>query len=467
MKQIIRLGLLLALGGCAYYNGMYNANHLANRAEKAQRAGRTFEAQTLWSQAEVRADSVIVRHPTSRYVDDAELIRGKAMISRGDCRQAIPALEVASLSGDSPQVAQEATALLGQCRLETGDIAGADRAFVALLESPDSIIRTEAALQHGRALLASGEYQAALEAIDGLTGPVADAERAAAYAGLGKVADALPLIDAALDQQNITIGWDSVLAGIGRVDPGTASRLTSSVILLTGLPTEERDRLLTEDGLRLLATDPDSGLARLHAAARAQPLTDAALHARLVIAEYTMGQAAALADLQRAREGLAELSEIGGVSSLRALAYLRALDRAQQYSDSVSVGAPQGDLATFVLAETVRDSLTAPRIAAELFAAIPAGWPTSPYAPKALLALAVLLPEEADSIHGVLETSYAGSPYVALVAGDLTPAALALEDSLQAYAARVLPSSKAAPGARRVVPPAGTKPGARNPDDLK
>ena len=103
-----------------------------------------------------------------------------------------------------------------------------------------------------------------------------------------------------------------------------------------------------------------------------------------------MGQAAAAADLQRAREGLESLSEIGGISSIRALAYLRGLDRVKVYTDSVHPGAPQGDLATFVIAETVRDSLTAPRIAAELFAAVPAGWPTSPYAPKALLALAVL-----------------------------------------------------------------------------
>ena len=469
MRRLLPLllvaGFLPGAAGCAYYNGMYNANHLAHRAEKAQRQGRTFEAQSLWSQAEVRADSVIARHPTSQYVDDAELIRAKSMISRGECEQAIPPLQIASLSQDSPEVAQEATELLGQCQLQTGDLRGADRAFVALLSSPDAAVRADAALQHGRALLASGQYQAALVAVDSLSGPAPDVVRAGAYAGLGQVASAEPLIAEAINAQDITISWDSVLAGIGRVDPALASRLTSQVILIPNLPTEERDRLLMADGMRLLRTNPDSGLARLRAASAAVPVTDASLRARLAIAQYTMGQAAALADLQQARSGLESLSEIGGPSSIRALAYLRALDRVKLYADSVPAGAPQGDLATFIIAETVRDSLTAPRIAAELFAAVPAGWPTSPYAPKALLALAVLLPQEADSLHAVLETSYAGSPYLALVEGNVTPAALALEDSLQAYATKTSLTSGAASGARRAAP-AG-QPGKRGQEDLK
>jgi len=239
------------------------------------------------------------------------------------------------------------------------------------------------------------------------------------------------------------------------------------VVQLPKLPAEERDRLLTEDGRRLLVIDPDSGLARLRAAAAAQPVTDASLHAQLVISEYQMGRAVALVELQQAREALQALSEIGGVSSIRALAYLRVLDRVRTYVDSVPAGAPQGDLATFVLAETVRDSLPAPRIAAQLFALVPASWPTSPYAPKALLALAALLPQQADSLRIVLESSYTGSPYLALVAGDVTPAALALEDSLQAYTTKAA-QARFVPGARRVVAPTGgNQPTTRGQGELR
>ena len=126
MSRRLPLAALL-LTGCAYYNAMYNANRFAKRAVKAEAAGKTFEAQGFWAQAEVRADSVIVRHPDSKYVDDAQLIRGQAMVSRSDCAGAIPALEQASLSQDSPQVAQQALVLLGQCRMKAGDLLGRGR----------------------------------------------------------------------------------------------------------------------------------------------------------------------------------------------------------------------------------------------------------------------------------------------------------------------------------------------------
>jgi hypothetical protein len=458
--------LLCALTGCAYYNGMYNANKFAKRAAKASAAGKTFEAQGYWAQAEVRADSVIVRHPGSKYVDDAQLIRGQAMVARNDCAGAIPALEQASLSMDSPQVAQQALVLLGQCRVKAGDMLGADAAYVALMESPDTAVRSAARLAHARLLRGFGSYQAALETLDGLQGPGPDAERAADYAGLGQLEAAAPLIDQALARQDLTVPWDSTLAGVGRTDPGMASRYTSAVAILPGLSTETRDQILMADGLRLLATDPDSGLARLRAAARAVPVTNASLAARLALSEYVIATAATADDFESAREPLTSLSEMGGPSSVRALGYLAVLDRVRTYRDSVSPGAPRGDLATFFVAEAVRDGLPAPQIAAQFFAAVPGSWPASPYAPKALLALAELEPASADSIAYVLECDYPDSPYLLLVAGDVTPAVLALEDSLQAYAGRA--PGRGAPGGRRApASAAGAPAGQRPQDELK
>ena len=460
MRRALPLLLLLA-AGCVYYNGMYNANRFVKRARKAQAAGRTFEAQGYWAQAEVRADSVIARYPTSTWADDANLIRGEAMVNRKDCAGAIPALEAASLSRDSPKVAQQALLLLGSCYLAGGNLEGADRAFAELTDSPDSSVRHQARLEYAHIQRLQGEYQAALATLDGLEDPAATAERTADYAGLGDLAHAEPLIDQALARQDLSMPWDSILNGIGRVDPGLASRYTSAVVALPGLAPESRDQLLLADGVRLLPTDPGSGLARLQAAGSASPLTSAALAARLRVAEYMMGQADTLAQLELVRDPLTALSDVGGPSSFRAMAYLRILDRARGYADSITPGSDRGDLATFVLAEAVRDSLPAPRIAAELFAAIPAWWPASPYAPKALLALAALEPLQAESIFLRIEAEYPGSPYLLLVAGDVTPAVLALEDSLQAYA-----GGGRAPAGRRA-PVAAPPPGQRPQDELR
>ncbi len=460
VKRALPLVLLLA-GGCVYYNGMYNANRLANRARKAERNGQTFAAQGFWAQAQVRADTVIARYPTSSWADDAQLIVGEAMMSRGDCAGAIPALEQATLSRDSPKVAEQAQVRLGACQVQVGNLAAADRAFVALMESSDTSVRNLARVQHARILRLDGAYQAALDALEGLTGPVAVSERTICYAALGEVTEARPLLDQALARNDTTLPWGVALAGIGRVDPGLASQYTTAVAAMPGLPGETRDDLLVADGLRLAPTDPDSALARLRAAAAAKPVTEASLRARLRISDQIIGQADTLAQLELARPDVAPLAEFGGPSAISAINYLRVLDRARGYLDSVPPGAPQGDLATFVLAESVRDVLPAPRIAAQLFAAVPALWPTSPYAPKALLALAAMREDEVESIVETLWSTYPDSPYVLLVAGEVTPAVLALEDSLLAYstgggAAGRTPAVRRAPAA-----------GQRQQDDLK
>ena len=72
----------LLLGGCVYYNGMYNTNRLAKSARKAERDGRTFEANTL-GPGGTKADSVVVRHPHSKYADEADVLRGAGALAAG------------------------------------------------------------------------------------------------------------------------------------------------------------------------------------------------------------------------------------------------------------------------------------------------------------------------------------------------------------------------------------------------
>jgi Tetratricopeptide repeat len=444
---------LLLLGGCAYYNGMYNAKRLAGRAEQAERDGRTFEAQGLWAQAEVRAESVVVRHPKSKWVDDAQLIRGLSRLRRKDCAGALSPLEAASLSSDSPEVAEQANFYLGECRLELGDIIGADAAFSRVLESPDSARRENARLQHARVLRSSGRYAEALAALDGVSGPLADGERAAALAGLGRLDESAPLIAQAVERGDLTFPWDSILAAVGRRDAREATRLVDRVAQMPDVTPDQRDRWLSADGARLLPIDTAAGLARLGQVADAQPPTNASVVAQLRLVEHRLQGARTTAEAEQARPALSRLSEIGGPASIAALGYLRALDRLATYRDSVVPETPQGDLLTFLAAETARDSLRSTAIAADLFRRLPGTWPSSPYGPKALLALATLEPATADSLRVVLEMQYGESPYLTYLRGESAPALKPLEDSLQAFTlARSRPSRQdrrpaGAPGA--------------------
>ena len=82
------LGLLL-LGGCVYYNGMYNTKRLAGSARSAERDGRTFEATNFWGQVITRADTLVARHPDSKYVDEALMLKGTALSHLGQCPSAM------------------------------------------------------------------------------------------------------------------------------------------------------------------------------------------------------------------------------------------------------------------------------------------------------------------------------------------------------------------------------------------
>ena len=161
-RALALLAGALLLGGCVYYNGMYNTNRLAKSARKAERDGRPFEATSLWGQVITRADSLVVRHPRSKYADAGQrAARARAGAARpvprgrGTARTAEPHRR----TGD---IAEEAALALGRCQLELGDAALADLAFARVMDSRDSVRRREARFRHARALRMMGRYQEAL-----------------------------------------------------------------------------------------------------------------------------------------------------------------------------------------------------------------------------------------------------------------------------------------------------------------
>ena len=147
------------LGGCVYYNGMYNTNRLAKSARKAERDGRPSEATSLWGQVITRADSLVERHPRSKYADEAKMLRGLALARLRQCPEAVGPLGSLRFIDRNDDLAEEAALALGRCQLEMGDAALADLAFVRVSESTDSARRREARFQRARALRMSGRYE--------------------------------------------------------------------------------------------------------------------------------------------------------------------------------------------------------------------------------------------------------------------------------------------------------------------
>ena len=71
---------------------MYNTKRLAGSARKAERDGRAFEANNLWGQVVTRAESLVARHPDSKYVDEALVLKGVALARLNQCEAAVAPL---------------------------------------------------------------------------------------------------------------------------------------------------------------------------------------------------------------------------------------------------------------------------------------------------------------------------------------------------------------------------------------
>jgi tetratricopeptide (TPR) repeat protein len=459
--------LAALLAGCVYYNGMYNTNRLARSARKAEREGRPYEAQSLWGQVITRAESVEVRHPRSKYAPQAAVLRGLAMSRLGQCEAAIAPLNQASLlpRGD---LADEAALALGRCQLQMGDPASADLAFAALLESRDKSIRTEARYQHGRALRMTGHFDEAVAIFRSDSGRRVADELLIALAGAGQEAAADSLAVALLASNDTLRKWDSLVVAIGRVNPTAAGKLVDRLGSHAGTSPAIVSRRLYEDGLRLEAVDSARAMARYREAIRVGPRTEGGDRASFRIARQDIAGASSVEALGAAADTLRALQAHSPTVAGEATQLLGAVVRVRAASDSGGPEYPQGDLRLFLAGEVARDSLKARTVASELFRRIVDQWSDSPYAPKALLAAQLLDSTFADSAQVLFTGRYYDSPYMAMIRGDSADGYRVLEDSLQAFAAK-LPAGRAPPpGVRRRPgqpnPPGGDRRRPREPD---
>jgi hypothetical protein len=444
MRRTVLL-LVLLVAGCAYYNGMYNAKRLAGRARKAEREGRTFDATGLWGQVGVKAESVLAQHPNSKWADEARLLQGTALVKLHNCPGALRPLETVMAASPNPDLAEDAAVLVGSCRTTLGDPIGAMSAYGRLTGSRDRERRRLARFARGRAQRMSGDYEAALADLSATDYPGASGEHAAALAGLGRLPEALAIVDTLLGVADTLVPWDSLVAAVGRHDPEAASALTDRIAQAPRLPSVTRAALLAADAARWREADSARSEARLVEAAKVGEGTPIASEARLERVLNRLRSVDSLPELLEQVTRLEDLAEVVGPVGPRAAQLAGFARRVALAVDSVPAGSPRGDLRLFIAGEMARDSLIADRLAARQFHRVVTEWPASPFAPKAMLALILLQPDRADSLRGALLADYAASPYVAMIEGGSSPEYAVLEDSLRRFASAFRPEGRRAP----------------------
>jgi hypothetical protein len=148
-----------------------------------------------------------------------------------------------------------------------------------------------------------------------------------------------------------------------------------------------------------------------------------------------LSAARSLDELSRRSDSLGPLAARPTSPGLEAAALQIQVAELKRLDDSARADVPLGDLRLFLGAEAARDSLRAPALAAALFRRLADEWPSSPYAPKALLAAQRLDPSDPDGTRARLDSLYHDSPYLAIVRGEEAPGYRHLEDSLETFAA--------------------------------
>ncbi len=413
--------------GCAYYNGLYNANRLAGEARRAEREGRTGEARSLWSRAAIKAESVAARFPKSKYRDDALLLQGKALYAISACTRAVTPLALAADSSPDPAIWREARLTLARCRLEMFEPDSVADIVSPVVEADDSSGRAAALLLRGRARLALGYPVAALADLQASGHRAAPFPLAVALARMGRTREAADLLLTRLhDVPYDEVRWLATLDTIGEREPAPSSKLVPQLTARTDLTDRQRARLWLSDAKRWLAAGTtDSAAVRFRAviAVAADSLEGRAAQAHLTVREVRRTTRVelipALADTLRAT------MRQGGEPVRIAERYANVLRRA-----ALALAADSSDLLLFLAAEEMRDSLGAAPLAAALFQEIARRAPGSAIAPKALLAAAMLLPDAADSLIAVVRERYPESVYTLALDGRAPDAYRVLEDSL-------------------------------------
>ncbi len=429
---------------CAYYNGLYNANRLVRDAEKAEREGRIGEARSLWSQAAVKAESVSTRYPDSRYRDDALLLQGRALQAAGECANARAPLEDAVESSPDPTLRDTAALLLGQCYVVLSEYRSAVEVLSPLVTGRDTSLSRSASLWRGKALLATSDYAAALIDLQAAERFDAAFDLSIAYALSGKPGSARASLATRLQSRYSESRWLEVLDTIGNWYPDDAAALVAVLEVREDLTRGQRARLFLADGRRWAGSGEwrsaaDSYERAVQAAGDSVDGRVAAVQLVLMRArsaqdpselpELADAMERAVSALDNGAEQEADRAEI-----LRGAAHtLEIIEGAA--GNSLDLRARHADLDLFLYAEGLRDEIKAPGIAAGLLRHLAERIPSSPIAPKALIAAAQMDPERSDSLLLVLHVKYATSPYTLQLRGVAGDQYTAIEDSLRSLIA--------------------------------
>ncbi len=199
--------LLAAVSGCAYYNTFYNARNKYREALALSRDNPDNPAaleESLLNDAIYGAGKVLANYPDSRWVDDAQLLLGDALLLKGQrtltgsgtssYQDAMMAYGAVLVMSRSHEVLDRARLGLGRAAMFLNRYVDAAAAFREVSDN-DRRLHTMSRLLLCEALISSGQPGLALEVLDTLTPRGGDSLRAEYFITLGRTLTELGMPD--------------------------------------------------------------------------------------------------------------------------------------------------------------------------------------------------------------------------------------------------------------------------------
>jgi len=161
MKRALALLLAVSSAGCAYYNSMWSAERFAKDARRAERRGQPSEARSHWAQAAAKAERVVIRHPKSRWADDALTLQAEGLARSGSCDEAGDVIKRVHETVTDPGLLERVALVDAEFALHAQQPIAAEAALVRALASREKSRRSRAEMLAGQAAALRLDYDAA------------------------------------------------------------------------------------------------------------------------------------------------------------------------------------------------------------------------------------------------------------------------------------------------------------------
>src|SRR5207247_2551348 len=153
--------------------------------------GGSLDARSYWAKAALKAESVVARHPRSRWAEPALVLQGEGLAKSGACDRATSPLETALRAARSEALRERAALALAECALAANAPGAAAPHLVEVTRSRDAGRRSQAALLAGRAAELAGDAAAAAQWYGRSTAAAAAPARARCAQVVGLLPDSL------------------------------------------------------------------------------------------------------------------------------------------------------------------------------------------------------------------------------------------------------------------------------------